>query len=335
MQLHIQNGVLTGYSGNPMAGEIHIPDAVTKIEFYTFRGWTQLKQITLPETLQAIGYGAFESCESLERIHFPESLESIGHMCFLCCISLKRIHIPANVRHIGYGAFASCSALEEITVDEKNPYFTSIDGVLYNKEMTELYCCPAGKKQIAIPETVQTIRKFAFAGNRGLTEIRIPESVTKIQYGAFRWCIGLKEILLPVTVLQCENPDFLPETFVHVQGNSGVMTYQPCESFGETCAMLVLEKDFSVHMNHKIKYDLIFRMLFAGIPGTEEYVRKNFAKMFRFLIDQEETQKISEILNLQKFISKRNIQKFISYADEKQHSDCWEILYHYKEQHFS
>jgi len=330
MQFHIHNHILTGYSGTPDMTSLHLPEHVRKIEFYTFRNWNILETITLPEELKSIEYGAFEDCQSLKEIQFPEHLEHIGHMAFLHCNALKNIHLPEHVNHIGYGAFADCQTLEEISVSENNPCFTSVDGVLYDKSVTELYCCPAGKKSVQIPDTVQRIRKFAFAGCRHLTEIHIPESVNYIQYGAFRWCQSLKTILIPLSVTQCENPDFPPDTLVQVQGNSGIMEYYPCEAVSELCAILILEKDFSVTMPHKIKYDLILRMLFAEISGTESYVKKNFAKIFKFLIDQNDPDKILKILEMQKFVSKRNINNFISYADQHDHQECRKILENYK-----
>lgn len=334
MKLHIENHILTGYSGNPDTAELLLSDHIRKIEFYTFRNWKKLAWITLPAELKSIEYGAFEECQALKEIQFPDGLEHIGHMAFLHCHALKKIEIPEHVNHIGYGAFADCEQLEEISVSENNPYFASADGLLYNKNFTELYCCPAGKKTVRIPDTVQKIRKFAFYGCRHLTEMQIPQSVNHIQYGAFRKCENLKQILIPVSVTQCENPDFPPDTLVQVQGNSGIMEYYPCEAASELSAILVLEKDFSVKMPHKIKYDLILRMLFAGISGTENYVRKNFSKIFKFLISQDDPDQIRKILEMQKFVSKRNISRLIGYADQNARPQCREILSHYREEKF-
>ena len=335
MNLKVENGILTSDTKYPdeITDNVSVPETVVKIAEYTFFHWKNLKTVRLSSNLKSIEYGAFENCETLEKIQLPDSLEHIGHMAFLNCHNLEKIYLPENVKHIGYGAFASCMHLEKIEVAEQNPYFTAIDGVLYDKTVTELYCCPAGKKQVKIPETVKKIRKFAFFGCQYLTEIQIPPSVEHIQRCAFRNCQNLREILIPSTVLQCENPEFMPETLVSVQGKSGIMQYFPAES--DTASALVLEKDFSVYLNKKIKYDLIFRMFFAGLFGAEDYVKKNFTKMFRFLIDNDDTEKILKILEMNKFISKRNLNAFIRYADEKQHSDCWEILYHYREEKLS
>ncbi|MBR1555922.1 MAG: hypothetical protein IJ644_11115, partial [Oscillospiraceae bacterium] len=137
-------------------------------------------------------------------------------------------------------------------------------------------------------------------------------------------------------VLQCENPDFLLDTLISVQGKSGVMSYRPSESHHNwPASYLVLERDYSVRFDRTVKYDLIFRMLFAGIFGAEDYVKKHFPKMFRFLIDNNDTEKIRNILQMQKFISKRNIDRFIRYADENSHSECWEILSNYKKEKLS
>ncbi|MBE6876805.1 MAG: hypothetical protein E7496_08845 [Ruminococcus sp.] len=115
-----------------------------------------------------------------------------------------------------------------------------------------------------------------------------------------------------------------------------MMTYQPSESHHNwPASYLVLERDYSFRFDRNRKYDLIFRMFFAGIFGAEDYVEKNFSKMFRFLIDNDKTEEIRKILEMQKFISKRNIGRFISYAEENSYSECWEILSDYKKEHLS
>lgn len=60
-----------------------------------------------------------------------------------------------------------------IVVDEENPYFRSVDGVLFNKDMSELIIYPRQKQgdEYVIPATVVTVREYAFANNEYLRKI--------------------------------------------------------------------------------------------------------------------------------------------------------------------
>jgi hypothetical protein len=95
--------------------------------------------------------------------------------------------------------FRNCTSLTEILVDEENPYYTSFDGALYNKEMTELQYCPVGKSTMIFPDGVTAIGEGAFSHNVGLTSLVIPEGVTSIGGMAFAFA-GMTSIVIPDTV---------------------------------------------------------------------------------------------------------------------------------------
>lgn len=62
-----------------------------------------------------------------------------------CDEKVEVINIGKDVRKIDGKAFYSCWALQRIEVDEENPYYCDVDGVLYNKDMTELICHPCDR----------------------------------------------------------------------------------------------------------------------------------------------------------------------------------------------
>lgn len=128
--------------------EIVVKDGTTVIADYAFE--------------YAGGYSG--RANRITSVSLPESLITIGRGSFFRSTSLKSIYIPKNVKNIGEHAFACCFNLEEIIVDPENPYFSSVDGVLFNKDKTELILCPAQKGGIyVVPETVTKIRTNAFA----------------------------------------------------------------------------------------------------------------------------------------------------------------------------
>ena len=72
----------------------------------------------------------------------PAALTALGNGAFQRCRALTTLHIPAKVASIDPEAFFECTAMTAITVDPANPYYTAVDGVLYNKAMTELVYYP-------------------------------------------------------------------------------------------------------------------------------------------------------------------------------------------------
>ena len=102
------------------------------------------------------------------------------------------VTIPDSVTSIGRWAFYDCSSLTSINVDKNNKNYSSSDGVLYNKNLTELVCCPGGKTSVTIPDSVTSIGDGAFSGCRNLTSVTIPDSVTEIGWHAFEGYNSLK-----------------------------------------------------------------------------------------------------------------------------------------------
>lgn len=80
--------------------------------------------------------------------------------------SLKSITLPSTVKTVTGTAFKGCDNLENIYVAADNPYFTSIDGVLYSKDLTRLVCVPAKKTSIVMPGTVTSQDADAFYGGK-------------------------------------------------------------------------------------------------------------------------------------------------------------------------
>ena len=103
----------------------------------------------------------------------------------LCGANLKTVHLPSTVCEIEGGKLGGRSLLE-IDVSQDNGCYASHDGILYNKSLTLLLCCPAGKKgNVELPDGLLEIGKFAFSNCRSLTKIKIPATVTKIDSDAF------------------------------------------------------------------------------------------------------------------------------------------------------
>ena len=173
-----------------------IPNSVTSIGYGAFYGCTDLTSITIPNSVTSIGQRAFYKCTGLTSITIPNSVTSIGDWAFAGCTGLTSITIPNSVTSIREGAFDGCTGLTSINVASGNNYYSSINGVLFNKKKTELIRYPEGKSQTSytIPNSVTSIGDWAFRDCTDLTSITIPNSVTSIEYGAFAGCTGLKDV---------------------------------------------------------------------------------------------------------------------------------------------
>ena len=182
---------------------INIPEKVTVIDTEAFSSCSNLKNIILPSGVTRIGELAFIGCSSLEFIEIPSSVTSIGERAFGGCSGLRSIEIPNSVTSIGSNAFNNCSNLMSINVESNNTKYISIDGILFNKEKTEIIMYPVGneKNKYTIPNTVTKIGGGAFSGGKNLTNIEIPNSVIKIGDSAFSNCSNLTKVEIPGSVI--------------------------------------------------------------------------------------------------------------------------------------
>ena len=181
---------------------IKISNGVNEIGERSFYDCTSLKNITIPNSVMIIGSQAFEGCTSLRSITISDSVTEIGWGTFWGCKNLTSITIPNSVTSIGRSAFFGCKSLTTIDVATGNQNYVSENGVLYDKDKTDLICYPAGKKDktYSILDGVTSIDYYAFSGCTSLTNITIPDGVTSIPMDTFNGCTSLISITIPNSV---------------------------------------------------------------------------------------------------------------------------------------
>jgi len=209
---------------------------------YVLRGTTlvqyqgEAEHVNIPIDLgiTEIGDEAF-SYHGIKSITIPEGVWKIGRDAIYECYELTEVRIPASISHIERN-FTACWNLANIAVDERNLSYSSVGGVLFNKNKTILIRYPRGKEgtTYTIPDSVIFIEDFAFYGC-ALSTITIPSSVTLIGDEAFSRS-DIVSITIPAGVTMIGDGTFegcrdlvsitLPSSITHI----GVTAFYRCES---------------------------------------------------------------------------------------------------------
>ena len=198
---------ITGYSGKE--AEITIPEQVedeirvTSIGSGVFANNEILKSVTIPDGVVSIGDHSFAECKVLQSVSLPESLQWLGNLVFQGDIELSEISLPENLIRIGMNPFDRCDSLESLDISENNIYYSTEDGVLFDRKANALTAYPAGKTDTAfsIPDWVTDISAAAFSENQFITEIALHENVAAIEGNPFCGCKALTNIVIsPVNI---------------------------------------------------------------------------------------------------------------------------------------
>lgn len=160
--------------------KVVLPNNVTSIGEYAFRGCTRLTSVNIPNSVIAIYSSAFSDCTGLESINIPNSVIYIRGSVFSGCIRLKSINIPNIITDIESSAFSDCTSLKSINIPNG---ITSIKANAFHN-CTSL-------TSINIPNSVTSIERSAFIVCTSLTSINIPSSVTSIGDSVFYGCTNL------------------------------------------------------------------------------------------------------------------------------------------------
>lgn len=269
--------------------ELVIPDTVKTIGMNAFSQCKNLEKVTLGSGVETIDNYAFGYCSKIKEINLGNNVKTIGNSAF-SGIELTEFVMPDSVTSFDVSAFGSnntikkitigkgytntdkytgvlelCNrlrALEEINVSEDNTAFSSENGILFNKDKTQLIKYPLNKEgeSYVIPDTVTNIESYAFRYTK-LKNIKlddalisigdyafessiiegnliIPDNVTNIGSSAFYKCEGLTSLKLGNKVSTIGNNAF--EDCNHIKGDLiipdsvtsiGSFAFSNCRSF--------------------------------------------------------------------------------------------------------
>lgn len=167
------------FSARTAVAKVFLPQSVGTIGYRAFRECAGLHEINLPRVYVIKDY-AFEKCTFLSCLNSP-NVTDIGKCAFLHCTELTRIEVseshpelssvdgallskdkkvllkvpigkagiytlPATIEYIDGNAFEGCTKLTAIEADERNPFYCSKNGILFNRITHDVVIAPLGKE---------------------------------------------------------------------------------------------------------------------------------------------------------------------------------------------
>lgn len=138
----------------------------------------------------------------------PEGVRDIEGEAFTGT-ALTTLNLPASLEKFGGASYAT-SHLASINVAAGNPFFKSIDGILYDSKETVVIRCPENRqKPVELPKSVRVVGHMAFAGCTHLEEIALPGDLEEIGGTAFYGCGNLKSVAIPPKVRKINAQTFV------------------------------------------------------------------------------------------------------------------------------
>lgn len=161
--------------------------------------------IVIPATIQgnkvvSVNGGFLAHNSTAKRVIVSEGIKYIARYAFYKCTSLEYVYLPSTLEEKvanQYIAFVDCPNLKKIEIPDSNPYFVTVDGNLYTKDMEVLlqYAPKNDIERFVLPATVKIIWEEAFH-SASLEYIILHNGLTEIQASAFKYS-GIREITIP------------------------------------------------------------------------------------------------------------------------------------------
>ncbi|MHC1680115.1 MAG: leucine-rich repeat protein [Methanomassiliicoccales archaeon] len=213
-----------------------LSNGITTISQAAFNYCVSLSDVVIPASVTSLASNSFINCRNLEAIDvdaanlnyasvggvlfsedltelitypcglggvyvIPGAVTTLAESAFTSCLNLTSVSVGAGVLEMPMWSLAYCRDLEAIDVHEDNPNFADVDGVLFNKSLTELLQFPSGKPgEYIIPDGVTDLRDWCMAYAQDITELVIAESVVRIGEGAISECPLLVVVAIPENV---------------------------------------------------------------------------------------------------------------------------------------
>lgn len=242
-----------------------LPESLTSIGNWTFRGMAALESIVIPNAVTKMGTYAFADDTSLKSAKLSTSCPWLKEGLFSECNALQSITIPSAVTKMDGYMFTNCKALTSATFEDgtdliemgygaswKNyglfsdcPLKTLNLGrwLSYNTEVASrspFYSIDA-LKNLNIGKNVKVIDKYMFSYCEGLEEVNLPDNITSVNLWGFRGCSSLKSVRLSEKLSQVGDYGFAGCTSLDNVTFPASMTSVASNSFSDCTALRKLD----------------------------------------------------------------------------------------------
>ena len=244
----------------------------------------------------------------MESVVFKNGILFLSVYAFEDCENLTSVTIPESVISIGGGFFAGCGKLTEINIDSNNQKYCSENGVIYNKNKTEIIAYPSLKGAYTIPNYITSIGDSAFMKNYDLTSIKIhsgisigdqvfeycneltnveidsgSQTIGKIGRLAFAYCKKLKEIKIPNTVTSIDDMAFYYSGLEKIQIPPSVTKIDSTafQSVNQNLIFLVEENSFANNFARRSNRSCVTFSTMSPTNGNVD-VKLNDEKVYTF-----------------------------------------------------
>lgn len=228
--------------------EINLSKSLLTLGNSSIHGCRSLEKISLPNKLQSIGKSAFQVCYSLTSITIPDSCTKIDSQAFLDCRNLQYVSLPDTLKYMGERIFSNTKLTEltiprdvetieaspiyngkftKLDVHPENKYFTVVDNVLFDKDVTRLISVPNNlPENYTTPSTVEVVDRFAFNYAQNTRNIILTEGVTTIKAYAFDYTGTNAAITIPDSLTSFDESAFsrgVEMRYFNVSNNNAIL----------------------------------------------------------------------------------------------------------------
>lgn len=227
------------FSGCSNLREVVLPESLKEIGYEAFADCVSLESVFIPKNVSEIRGNLFKGCHRLTSVVvdkdnpyydsrsscngivrkadstlvaackatvITKDIGRLGDGCF-CGINIHSLRIPKTLKEVSGQAFYECDEIDEITVEPKNPYYTSPEGsnVLLTKDGKTLVL---GCRTSEIPEGIEKIERCAFWGRFAKHLLQLPEGLRTIGRNAFAYCGEINSIVFPSSLKEMDEVAF-------------------------------------------------------------------------------------------------------------------------------
>lgn len=272
---------LGGFSNSSLENIEIYTNTIQTIESESFNN-TKLKNIIIPNSVTTIKSWSFYNCDKLESIIIPDNVESVGIYNFSHCDNLKNVYIGKKLINAERAfdslienitidnnnleidkLFYNIDSLKNINVNYDNPNYSSINGILFNKNNDSILLYPHSRETTyVIPEGIINIGTYAFNSNPYITCITIPGSINIVKQSTFLGCSKLKTFIIKHGVIGIER--------VFITGNNTIEIQMPktIESFDVAG---LSDKTVSIYYEGSIEEYFNINFDQSGVSGYPKY----------------------------------------------------------------